>query len=416
MKISKLSLTALVLIHVVIRVDAQVLNSENLRTIGLASANVNDIFSQSTDIFFFADAPELPLNLYSSHQKKALQYIDENIIASVMVDTTKSDLSEWTIIDREEITPLNWVWVDLIQLHAKDDSTIISLRRPVWWLKDLGVKEVGSCIYLNLPEMNIVGYTTVTNIRPSYIDTRVWPSNKSEIKEYPITGKFVHKSRNVYELKFETTGKVIQVTGSHPFWSVTRNQWIAAQNLECSEFIKCSKGMVRLSGKKKVEGLFKVYNLEVYRAHNFFVSDKALLVHNACMDWSIDFISMVERVTNLRSQLSNKFLYKGSQVSWVKETINGNNYYVIGLFDGELQGKNVNELIKNLVSQADIDVNDASTRIRIVGLPGEATKQLVKQGGYGSLNEVMMGKKGRTEAVELFTDDVAEFGWTSPNE
>ena len=53
-----------------------------------------------------------------------------------------------------------------------------------------------------------------------------------------VTGTFRHTSGEVYDLKLESESKPIGVTASHPFWSVDRNGWVSAVDLEIGETLK----------------------------------------------------------------------------------------------------------------------------------------------------------------------------------
>lgn len=72
------------------------------------------------------------------------------------------------------------------------------------------------------------------------------------------------------------------VTGSHPIWSVDRNAWVGARDLNIGETVKTKDSVVVLKSRAKLDGLHKVYNLEIYKDHNFLVSTDKILVHNTC--------------------------------------------------------------------------------------------------------------------------------------
>ncbi|MEZ4884908.1 MAG: polymorphic toxin-type HINT domain-containing protein [Chitinophagales bacterium] len=96
----------------------------------------------------------------------------------------------------------------------------------------------------------------------------------------PITGKFEHISSDVSNYYFEGLEQLIGATSVHPFWSVDRQDWIAVGDLEIGERVKTKAGISALLSKEKLEGQHSVFNLEVYREHNFLVSESGVLVHN----------------------------------------------------------------------------------------------------------------------------------------
>ena len=239
------------------------------------------------------------LQQYTPTQLQLQEVINNHVSESVVVYAPVSDPSEWTAIDREDITPYTWQWVDLQQVHANGDTTQISLRRPTWWLKEIHAHQVGDVVMLDLPDMGIHGPAVVTNIRPNQLDTRVWHANKKDgYTTSPITGKFVHHSHDVYKLFFGDTGKPVGVTGNHRFWSVDRNTWVMAAALNIGEKVKTTQGWQVLNQRTKQDHPETVYNLEIYRVHNYMVSESTLLVHNECwsMHWNKVRVGMGDKV------------------------------------------------------------------------------------------------------------------------
>ena len=68
----------------------------------------------------------------------------------------------------------------------------------------------------------------------------------------------------------------------HPFWSVDRDAWVKAQDLNIGETLRTQNGTTTLSQRQTLENKTIVYNLEIYRDHNYLVSKDRLLVHNTC--------------------------------------------------------------------------------------------------------------------------------------
>ncbi|MCB9262826.1 MAG: hypothetical protein H6607_10670 [Flavobacteriales bacterium] len=74
---------------------------------------------------------------------------------------------------------------------------------------------------------------------------------------------------------------VIKVTGSHQFWLVDANQWMAASELKTNMSLMNHKGQ-----KMKIEKICikeqeaKTYNFEVADVHNYFVGNNNILTHN----------------------------------------------------------------------------------------------------------------------------------------
>jgi hypothetical protein len=170
----------------------------------------------------------------------------------------------------------------------KPDSTVteVRLRRPHWWIKEIGADEVGKLVHLDMPELGAQGWATVKAIKINQLDTRFWDEKREgDYVLRPITGFFTHTSSNIYKLYFGNNPEPLIVTGSHPIWSMSQNKWVPAEALGNNEYVKTSVGKTNLISKEKLEGKQKVYNLEVYKDHNFFVSTDKILVHNSCWPW-----------------------------------------------------------------------------------------------------------------------------------
>lgn len=187
-------------------------------------------------------------------------------------------------IDNEPITPYNWWWISLELEEPGGQVLTAHLRRPNWWIANNDAREIGNLVYLNLPEMAISGWSKVTGIRPSYIDTRVATFDSEGNYCYrPITGWFSRMAPETRDFFF-STGDTIGATPNHLFFSETRQEYVPAGELEIGEQVKLVSGeAASFIGKgARSAGPEQVYNLEVWRGHNYYVGNYGLLVHNDC--------------------------------------------------------------------------------------------------------------------------------------
>ena len=236
-----------------------------------------------------------------NYQKK-LNEKEEHILSYSPTDSKK----EWTSIDYEEITPYTWKWIILECRKPNGSLSKIKLRRPNKWIKAQEADKIGVTIQLDLLEMGIVGEAKITDIIPNQLDTRFWNEGKKGDYLYrPITGFFEHESSEIWHLYFENNLEPLGVTSSHPIWSIDKNNWVSAENLKVGEKVKTKEGITVLQSKEKQEGLQKVYNLEIYKDHNFHVAEEGILVHNTCWQERIKaFMSYAENIDpkTLKSQ------------------------------------------------------------------------------------------------------------------
>jgi hypothetical protein len=182
------------------------------------------------------------------------------------------------VTDEERSTWIDPDWSDWRRAHLsmpKDDGGMIEidLLRPDDWFEIYDVRP-GESIDLQLPELGANGLAYV-------IDTDPCP----DIKPGPgqvVTGTFEHStSGNVLNVQFEGESKPIGVTDNHLFWSVERSDFVPIGKMELGERVQTFQGETkRIVLKLPRPGSHRVYNLEVYAEHVYFVGEQGLLVHN----------------------------------------------------------------------------------------------------------------------------------------
>jgi hypothetical protein len=169
----------------------------------------------------------------------------------------------------------------------KEDGTVtfITLLRQHDWLDgenellseyetqtESGESERGLCVWLELPEVGVVGWAQLLSINEDF-----------EIKSgngNVVTGKFIHVSNKVIDLKIEGQAP-IGCTDNHPFWSVDRQDYIKAGELREGEQVLLYSGETkRVEQKLPRPGPEIVYNIEVFGEHVYHITNKGILVHN----------------------------------------------------------------------------------------------------------------------------------------
>lgn len=261
------------------------MGSNLLESKGLMSFRPMDVVADQPEALMkvWVDEP-IPLSFYSEADKAAQKIINTKVSDGIITYSPISGEKEWIAIDYEEITPHTWKWVDFELAKGDGSLSKVHLLRPHWWLKSQGADRVGNKVYLDMPEMGITGWAELKSIRINQLDTRFWEENRQgDFVTRPVTGKFEHETENVYELTFEGGAGPLGVTGTHPIYSMDRKGWVEVQSLKEGELVKTKTGTLPLLSSKKLEGKHKVYNLEVYRDHNYLVSTDRVLVHNGCL-------------------------------------------------------------------------------------------------------------------------------------
>ncbi|MDR2440196.1 MAG: HINT domain-containing protein [Planctomycetaceae bacterium] len=170
--------------------------------------------------------------------------------------------------------PTTWRKLTLEMIKSDGKRLDITLLRPTDWISE-SKAAIGATINLDLPEMGAQGMAKVLNIEPC-------PSIKPG-RGNVITGTFHHEAANTIDLYVEGLSKPIGTTDNHPFWSVTRQEFIEAGKLQQNEELQLYSGQTaKVIQILPRPGPERVHNLEVMNEHVYRVTLGGVLVHNQC--------------------------------------------------------------------------------------------------------------------------------------
>ena len=105
-------------------------------------------------------------------------------------------------------------------------------------------------------------------------------TGETELKE--VVQTFVNETNELVHIK--VNGEEIISTPTHPFW-VPEKGWTDAIQLRAGDRLQLLNGeyvIVEQVQHEILEAPVTVYNFEVEDFHTYYVSDSAILVHNAC--------------------------------------------------------------------------------------------------------------------------------------
>jgi hypothetical protein len=197
--------------------------------------------------------------------------------------------------DNLEITPEGWKWV-FFAITGDDGSTTNAwLLRPIEWLQKNGVDEIDKTMWINLPGIEINGLAKVVGFIQNEVDTRIKKEINSRQESYiyrPIIGWFQRNSPEIWEYSF-SNGDSIQATPNHPFYSDDKKAFVPIGQFSLYEKLKAENEKdVFLNSKTRlpIENPV-VYNLEVWKDHNFLVGKGHILVHNDCFKTFRDYLA-----------------------------------------------------------------------------------------------------------------------------
>jgi hypothetical protein len=196
-------------------------------------------------------------------------FIDDEIRQLAIGDPQAAP--SWDRLDAA-IDPALWRQVTLVMATAEDRFDI-TLLRPVDWLEACQA-QVGSDIHLTVEEQGLDGPATVLAIDPC----PTLPPGPGRV----VTGTFTHIRDGILALQLDGDQEPIGVTANHPIFSVDRNAFVPAEELQVGETLKTRAGTARIAAIEPLADAARVFNLEVHGEHVYHVTADGLLVHNSC--------------------------------------------------------------------------------------------------------------------------------------
>lgn len=177
----------------------------------------------------------------------------------------------------------DWRVVEMDVSGTDDDGRfknahLVALRPPGWL--EAQDPDGDGLFDLELPELRLRALAHVIEVR-----------GPPEVADGPgrvVLSTIEHLADDVFALRFASLedGEIAEVhaTAPHPFWSLTRRDWVSAADLSPGESVQTARGAALLLHIEPVPGLHRVYNLEVEADHEYLVSPLALRVHNVYPD------------------------------------------------------------------------------------------------------------------------------------
>ena len=110
------------------------------------------------------------------------------------------------------------------------------------------------------------------------------PDAQAQYNQYVASGIGLDLLNNdVYEVSFGDGVAPLRGTGSHPLYSLDRDDWVRVRDLQIGERLQTAEGAVSVEALEKVRGLHRVYNLEVEGDHEYLVGEAGVRAHNTCL-------------------------------------------------------------------------------------------------------------------------------------
>jgi hypothetical protein len=185
-----------------------------------------------------------------------------------------SSTPEWDQFDAQ-MDPANWRQIELVMQNANNDRFEIVLLRPLTWLVETEC-QIGNVIHLVLPEQGLDGQAQVLTVNTC---PPIDPG-----RGRVVTGTITHVRGGNINLYLNGISEPLGVTDNHPIFSVSRNSFVCAGELQAGDQLHNLDGSTATVERiDYLPGEQRVFNLEVHAEHVFRVMANGLLVHNACV-------------------------------------------------------------------------------------------------------------------------------------
>jgi hypothetical protein len=176
-------------------------------------------------------------------------------------------------VDDEFTEPEAATWRKICAVVFRADGGVVRLEllRPLSWIEQWGLR-AGQTIPMQLSELNVDGLATIQSIEESP------PIAAGEGRV--VLGRFQSYCVDDMVTMTLSNGTVLDVTSVHLFWSETRQDWVAAGELQVDEQLNTLDGPVTVTSIETRGPESIVYNLEVHGEHVYRVAEAGVLVHN----------------------------------------------------------------------------------------------------------------------------------------
>ena len=151
------------------------------------------------------------------------------------------------------------------------DVFTIELLRPSIWFTRNEVVQLGASVWLSLSELGVEGNAKLIR----FVDRPV-ESGPGRVVLMTVNSL----SNDVYEVGFGDGMAPLRGTGSHPLYSLDRDDWVQVRDLQIGERLQTAEGAVSVEALEKVRGLHRVFNLEVEGDHEYLVGEAGVRAHN----------------------------------------------------------------------------------------------------------------------------------------
>lgn len=235
----------------------------------------------------------------------------------------------------ELLRPLEWLIAHAAQIVTTLPSKDIVQRPLMVPVGEAPLHELllGRTIQLDLPELGASGPAEIVSIGPC---PDIEPDDGKG--RHVVTGRFIHSpDGKLLDILVEGESSPTGVTANHPYWSVSRHEFVEAGKLQVGEKVNTLNGTRTIASITPRPQAETVYNLEVHGEHVYRVGDIGTLVHNAYVpspNGSRGSLAHQQMIDNVEARLTNSNKWQTVAGGSMRERMYGNRRPDLVLEDG----------------------------------------------------------------------------------
>ena len=186
-----------------------------------------------------------------------------------------------------DVVPALWRSAQLDWIDAHGQRASVHLIRPLWWFEHAGLDR-HAWVELGFEELGLEGLARLVDVRDDVaIDSRALEPGQAIALAHIERISETITQLELFDLDDHDLAHPISeitITPGHPVYSVTRQAFVPAGQVEEGELVKgLDDAIWRARVAPTRQGSYLVHNLEVHRAHSFAVGSHNLVVHNTGM-------------------------------------------------------------------------------------------------------------------------------------
>ena len=184
--------------------------------------------------------------------------------SGIAEDSLTFDTREWHLLRLRMANP-----------NDPDDTYEIETLRPLAWIVEHEAYAGRTITFATERNPNDQGYVVALERMP-------------EIAPGPgrvVLSTFTHRDQ-ILKLRFEGESEPLDTTPAHRIFSIAKNNWIPASELQPGDQVRTRDGHATIASIAR-EDVERVFDLEIESDHSYFIDGTDVLAHNCGKKWQV---------------------------------------------------------------------------------------------------------------------------------